>query len=326
MNRVIRKAIAPAASFIHGDHMEVFGLRRTMRAALACNRWQYGGDAAHRDQAFHSLPALLDENGPPAITDVEMRDGWALDRSGRWPHLPGLLEAAADVIAERGLTRHKPEGSMRSFFQSILKDEDVRRHPAILDFVLSSDVLSVVCRYLRTIPVLSATTPQGVRLAESSIGYDDRPERGYRSSQLYHLDHHGSPMVYVIVLLREVTARCGPFTFLPASTSDRVVRALNYQARGVPYRVKDAEMYRVIDAEAKHELKYPAGTVLFIDSSRCFHYGSRDAVDPRYQMMYAFTNVCRTDFTEWFLPTRQYPIGPGDSRLRRLVLDTRSRA
>jgi hypothetical protein len=321
---VVRRLVAPVASFVHGDHMEPFGLRNTMRFALACNRRQYRRAAEARERAFATLPALLAENGAPTITDVEMHDGWALDRSGRWPHLSRLLEQSADVIAQRGLTPHKPAESMRSFFQNILKEEDLPSHPAILDFVLSSDVLSIVCRYLRTIPILSATVPQGVRLAESSIGYDNRPEQGFRSSQLYHLDHHGSPMVYVIVLLREVTARCGPFTFLPTSTSDQAVRALNYQARGVPYRVKDDRMYSVIDRAEARELAYPAGTVLFIDSSRCFHFGSRNALDPRYQMMYAFTSVCRTDLTEWFLPTRKYPIGDGDSRLRRMVLDKRS--
>jgi hypothetical protein len=52
--------------------------------------------------------------------------------------------------------------------------------------------------------------------------------------------------------------------------------ALGNQKRGSHYRVTDEEMYRVIDPKEAIVFAYPKGTVLFIDSSRCFHYGSRD--------------------------------------------------
>ena len=65
---------------------------------------------------------------------------------------------------------------------------------------------------------------------------------------------------------------------------------------------------------------YPKGTVLFIDSSRCFHYGSRLSYTPRMQMMYAFTSVCRTDFSQTFMQPFPYPVNSNDSRLRKMVL------
>jgi hypothetical protein len=66
---------------------------------------------------------------------------------------------------------------------------------------------------------------------------------------------------------------------------------------------------------------YPRGTVLFVDTSRCFHYGARDGEVPRFQIMYGLTSVCRADFSETYMPRASYPVRPGDSRLRRLVLD-----
>lgn len=71
-------------------------------------------------------------------------------------------------------------------------------------------------------------------------------------------------------------------------------------------------------------LTFPRGTVLFVDTSSCFHYGARDADEPRFQVMLGFTSVCRCDFSETYMPSFDYPTRPSDSRLKRLVTDRRA--
>src|SRR5438094_810939 len=61
--------------------------------------------------------------------------------------------------------------------------------------------------------------------------------------------------------------------------------------------------------------------VRFIDSSRCFHYGSRRSYKPRLQMMYAYTSACRCDFSQTFMQPFAYPIKEKDSALRKMVLE-----
>ena len=196
-------------------------------------------------------------------------------------------------------------------------------------------MLQTVIDYLGFLPTLSVSQPLGVRLAESDARLAEPKSGSYCESQLFHCDYHDSPMVYMIVALQDVTLRSGPFSFLPASVSRRAAAALRYGRRGCPYRISDEAMYSVAGRDDLIELICPAGTVLFIDSSRCFHYGSRDAVIPRYLMMYAYVSVCRTDFGDLLRkesPTlvvddsartrrAKYPVGRYDSRLRRLVLD-----
>jgi hypothetical protein len=127
-------------------------------------------------------------------------------------------------------------------------------------------------------------------------------------------------MVYIIVLLRDVTAKSGPFRWVPAAESQAAVSKLKYWEKGTPYRLQDDEFYSVVDPKSVHELAYPKGAVLFIDPSRCFHYGSRDAVIPRYQMMYGFSPLCRTDFSEQTMKPLRYHVRAQDSQLRKLVL------
>jgi hypothetical protein len=118
-----------------------------------------------------------------------------------------------------------------------------------------------------------------------------------------------------------VTEDSGPFCYLSASTSQRVARAIGYRRRGCPFRLSDEEVFSVIDRRDMHVLTGRAGTVLFIDPSRCFHFGSRDAMVPRYQAMYAYVSPCRADFTRWMMPDKVYPRRPDEQAVHRLLLD-----
>jgi hypothetical protein len=307
------------------DHMRRFGIANTMAVARAYGWVVHGRNQRLREQAYRqSFPELLRENGPPQARKVRIEDGWALDTSRSLPHLETLLENAETLIEERAGSARPMPGSYRSFFQEIQRPEDPETYPSVLDFVLSSDVLSVVAEYLGCIPVLSATLPRGVRFVESRADYDDYVPGRYRDSQLFHIDYYSRPNVYVIVLLRDVTPESGPFSFMGASASRRVSEALGYWSRGVPYRLSDEQVYSIVPRSELHELTYPRGTVLYIDPSRCLHFGSRDAVRPRYLMMYGLTTACRTDLSELFVEPSGYPVRDSDSRLRKMVLDKSS--
>jgi hypothetical protein len=227
------------------------------------------------------------------------------------------------VIAERA-GKGAIDDRYRAFFRNMIEPRDLRRWPQFLDFVTSPQLIATVAEYMGFIPALSKTLPTGVRVVESGKHLDALAHLPPRDSQVFHIDFYDHPMVYVIVLVRDCTPEMGPFTFLPASVSQRVAKELGYWSRGRNYRVSDEEIYSVVDESEKIELTYPRGTVLFIDTSRCFHYGSRDGELPRFQVMYGLTSVCRSDFSETYMPQFDYPLRPEDSRLRKLVLDRRA--
>lgn len=316
--RWIRATKRPESDLAPVD-IEWFGLRNLTRAAKLYNTFKFGRRERFRRRAYRDdFAQLIAENGPLHGTVVEMRDSWAIDATRSLPHLDRLLAESEQFIAWRG---GKPrEKGQRAFIKDILCPGDLERFPSFLDFATSSEVLSTVSNYMGMVPVLSNTVPPGVRFVESTAA-GQLDDGIYRQSQLYHLDFHDSRLVYVIVLLRDVTVRNGPFTFLGADASARAARGLNYGARGVSYRMSDDAIYRHID-RAKEEVvfTYPRGTVLFMDSSRCFHFGSRDAIEPRYQMMYAYVSPCRADFAAVYLPPARFPVREGDSRLRQMVL------
>jgi hypothetical protein len=236
------------------------------------------------------------------------------------PHLDRVLEDSDKIIAERSGERRSSKGAYRSYFQDVWTPEDLQRYPSFLDFATSSDVLSVVSHYLQSIPALSTTLPSGIRFVESNAAFDDQPDKP-RDSQLYHIDYYSLPNVYILVLLRDTTPEHGPWTFLPRGVSQKARRALNYWSRQRGYRVSDEDIYSVVDRKEAVEFCYPRGTVLFIESSGCFHYGSRNSIKPRFQLMIGYTGACRTDLSEAILPHKVYPLRDTDSRLRKMVLN-----
>jgi hypothetical protein len=279
---------------------------------------KYRRQHAWRDRLYREqFEALLAENGGLTRPRIELKDGYAIDTSMSFPHLDRILDVSEEIIEERsGVVRRQ----YRSFFQNIWTEEYVRRYPAFLDFATSSDILAPVGDTLQSVPIMSTTAPPGIRFVESSEAFDTDPTRP-KDSQLYHIDPYSLPNLYVVVLLRDTAHENGPLTFLPRSVSQRAAKQLGYWSRGVPYRMSDEAIYSVVDRKDVIEFVGARGSVLFIESSGCFHYGSRNSVKPRYQLMLGYTGALRTDFTEVTTTPKLFPVKSTDSRLRKMALD-----
>ncbi|MCX5660891.1 MAG: hypothetical protein NTW19_14395 [Planctomycetota bacterium] len=301
--------------------MKRFGIANLRVFAKRYNRWRYAQRARlHREAFTNDFPALLKQCGDGAAWPprVQLADGWARDDSQSLPHMDRLLDAAAGIIQERGGKKHFEV--QQPFLRNLLFPGDLDKAPALMDFIVSAPLLATVSQYLGTVPVLSKTLPPGLRFMESNAALDPGADGPFRESQLYHLDIHDTPLVYVLVLAQDVTEDMGPWTFLPASASARVTAKLRYQKRGSNYRLSDDEVHSAVDPKEVLRFTGKKGSVLFIDSSVCFHYGSRKAAKPRFQLMYGLTTPCRCDLfqTSW---ENEYPVPADAPLLRRLVTE-----
>jgi hypothetical protein len=298
--------------------MRRFGTRRTQGWARRFNR-RHGQQALeHRRTAYATrFAALLTENGSSGRR-LELRDGFAIDASGSLPFLDDAVAAGEALVEAHGGRKWEHE---KPYLQNIAPPDAVVRHPALLDFVTSSEILAAVAPVFGAVPLLSGLLPRGVRLMESSTAFDPDAGGPPRGSQLFHLDYHSTPTVYVIVAVRDIGPDDGALHFLGKAASRRVADALGYGRRGVPYRLTDEQVHAVVDPSEVHRFSAPAGTVLLLESSACLHFGSRRPATPRYQLQYAFTSPVRSDFLELWRPQIVYPVGRADSELRHLVLD-----
>ncbi len=309
------------AERLQANHNSRLGIVNTTGLARAYNSLRFRQQVKWRRELYQTqFSALLGENGPVTRPPIQMNDGWAIDTSMSLPHLDRVLKDSEEIIAERAGVRISATGKYRSYFQDVWTDADVEKYPSFLDFATSSDVLSVVSRYLGFIPALSTTVPHGIRFVESNAAFDDQPNQPH-DSQLLHIDYYSIPSVYVLVLLRDTTVENGPWTFLPRAVSQKAAATLNYWNWKRPYRLSDEEVYSVVDRKQIIEFCHSRGAVLFIEPSACFHYGSRNSVKPRFQLMLGYTGVRRTDFSEFLMQPNVFPVRETDSRLRKMVLN-----
>jgi len=305
-----------------GRFQHRLGIENTRKLSKKVNRILYRSEIQKNHYFYdHHMTNLLIENqeGYSGKSRNTITDGWAIDRSGNFPFIDETLKQVDHLIDQRGgKDARGSELAQTEYLFHLNYVNELFEYPDLLKFALSSEVIGTIADYMKSIPVLALTLPKSVRVFESTYKfYNGGP---YERSQLFHRDIHDMPMVYVILLARDITEDNGPWCFLPESVSMEVTKQLGYQKWRHPYRLQDEDIYSVADPKEKITFTGKRGDVLFIDSSKCFHYGSRDVINPGYRIMYAFTTRCRSDFQ--LLSHRQkFPVSSSDTKLKRIILD-----
>lgn len=104
----------------------------------------------------------------------------------------------------------------------------------------------------------------------------------YKSGQLWHMDIDFALQVKMFFMCRPTTHDNGPFTFISAQDSATVQKATGY----IPGKSLD-DAY--LQSYSPIELIGDAGSLVFIDTSRCLHFGSRCKAGERIALVVQFT-------------------------------------
>jgi hypothetical protein len=188
---------------------------------------------------------------------------------------PGSIDRAAPVIAagnelidsighERLLAEHNPKKDTMS--RGFIPKEERTLDSPYMQFALSEDVLAPIAAYLGLVPIL----------LQIDIWYAYAPpsEKGPRNAQLWHLDGDDTTQVKVWIHLQDVIPESGPLTALDASRSEAFAEQTEYDS-SVEYRIPDEKVAAFVSDDDLTMFDGPAGTVDFVDTSRCMHFGSR---------------------------------------------------
>jgi hypothetical protein len=276
------------------------GVRNVYTAVRRAARYWRDGD---RRAALRALPE-------PAWRIPSAR-GYEVFQPGEFAETPQLIADATASLAAFEKTGTPATASRKRFLVPVQDPAAVTLDSAVMRFALREDVLNAVSRYLGVVPFLSTI----------SVLFSDVVKGAPTSSQLHHCDGDDVTQVKVFVYCSDVDPGSGPLTLLPADDSLRVRRSVGYQYR---QRLTDEQVAGVVGTGREVPILGPAGTAVFVDTSRCFHYGSRVAADapPRlvtmiqYQTPFSFMVPTQAQQT---LPFRRL-IRPQLTPLQRLVL------
>ncbi len=191
--------------------------------------------------------------------------------------LRAAVAFAQTVFEERGLDVTPDARTFRG--ADLLAGTVYEDAPPFFDLALSDEILQVAADYMGEIPVLMKprlwlTKPQG-------------PEAQLGGTQLFHRGRPDAPHVRrqakFLFTMNDVNEESGPFTFVPADVSERILPGYR-----LGERVSDEEMYRHVPPTETTRLIGPAGTGLMVDTMRCFHYGRRASSRERLMLMIQF--------------------------------------
>jgi hypothetical protein len=241
-------------------------------------------------QRKHAASKLQKQASPFA---GRVADGyWLFGRD----ELPGS-RAAASACARMFDDMMKKEGSdgatgknKKKHLRAVLSGQDFEGCPEVLEFALSKPVIDVAASYFRSAPVLSSICLFWSVKNDTNI-----------SSQQFHIDGEDLTQLKLFLNVWDVDDETGPLTFLSARSTSEVLRHASKEIRlnAGESRFDDELVDSASRTQAPIAVKGPAGAGVFLDTSRCLHFGSRGNTKERLVLMikYAPYNLARESAT-----------------------------
>jgi hypothetical protein len=151
-------------------------------------------------------------------------------------------------------------GKGKPWRTNILQVNDFSKFPSILNFATSDEIITLASFYLGTVPVLG-----DIQLWWTIANEEEE------SSQLFHIDQEDFKQFKVFIHINDVNEDNGPLTFIDAKTSKIIKPQLSN-----PYtRTSDDEILSKAQPRSIIKAVAPKGSAFMLDTSSCFHQGSR---------------------------------------------------
>lgn len=205
---------------------------------------------------------LASELAPSAAVSITRDQGFVLCAPGRFDEVPDIVRAARDVVHDVDLEAKKAEAN-KPFMVKLVEKNTLSMDSPLLRFALRRDIVASAAAYLGMVPILQF----------ANVMFSSHAAADPAKSQLYHCDSDEAEQVKVFILCEEVTADNGPLTFVPARQSQVIRDRVQYKYKT---RLTDDAVREAADGPLEETMLTGArGTLAFLDTSRCLHYGSR---------------------------------------------------
>ena len=200
-----------------------------------------------------------------AAFSIDRGAGFRIFPPGTFPETPGIVAMTEGLADNVDLTRKELSKKARQgVMVPVIDSGTLTLDSPVIRLALRPDVVAAVSSYLGIVPVLTH-----VNIYYSAPGGNEPT-----LSQLFHCDGEATAQVKVFVLCTPVTLAGGPLTILDAATSEAVRTRVGYHF-GDRLRDTDKRVVSLLAPTAHHPVIGEPGTACFVDTSRCFHFGSR---------------------------------------------------
>ena len=112
-------------------------------------------------------------------------------------------------------------------------------------------------------------------------------------SQDFHLDCEDTRQIKVFIALDKITLKSGPMNIIKADESKKIINSFNKKISNYikSKKLSDSEIFKYINKNKVKVLIAERGDILMVDTSRCYHYGSRPGTIPRNLLFLQFLSL-----------------------------------
>lgn len=233
----------------------------------------------------------LNEFGKSTLALLNQQ-GYAKLRISDIPGLPNPVDYMAELVKNFGEPSHEEIMKQRSnksktYWTNIWQRPTGHFDP-LQEFAMHPGVTSIIAKYLGQIPVLQ----------EMAFYYSppaSAPTTQLVGSQGWHLDNEQRTKLKIFISPFEMTPDNGPTTFLPLGDSDQRLYK-NY-----PGYFDDSQARQFgLNLANKKSMTATPGEFHLADTSRLFHYGSRDVKQARWLLIITYGPIeCNLAEKNW---------------------------
>ena len=249
------------------------GIERFCRISAAVNRSDY------RDRV-RLMHAIADRD----LRRIPEECGWGVFDFSVSKTFQECL-AAADAISSTMDFPDLAKRAKKPFLITVPFDLRSSEGQAVLRFAVDPAFVSIVAHYIGSVPVLNAT----------KIWYSPNEQMEGRS-QLFHLDNEDVRQLKVFIPIRDIDIDSGPMHAFSASESEIMLRDMmsDGTAKRRTQKLTDEDLLSHTNKEGEPLLGKRCDVIL-VDTSRCYHYGSRPAPKPRLLLMLHYFSAFSTE-------------------------------
>ena len=149
--------------------------------------------------------------------------------------------------------------------------------------IISNDFLSPITEYLGSFPILWS----------SQVWFSPNKKFTLGRSQNYHMDNEDYRQIKCFIPLENINDENGPLTIIDANKTMKIFERLK-QEKIIKYKhakISDEIMYKLHDKNESIKLTAKVGEILYVDTSRCYHYGSRPSPKSRKVLFLQFFSI-----------------------------------
>lgn len=245
---------------------------------------------------------------------IPENEGHVFLKPGELPHAESIISTCQTIYRDVKESGAPLDFSANNLFATDLKTRttypvDLGAVDGLLECALSDEMIAMVSEYLGEVPILA-----------SAQLYISRPGMTKRiGNSLFHRDRGDSRQVKIFVAINEIDGEAGPFTFIPPGPSAVIEKTLRPEAK----RLSDEDVFAVVPKSEQLEFTGPPGSAVILDTSRCFHFGSRCKSKDRVVLLLQYlSRFAPGEPQTYFWDVRYDQDGYRNDEVKHLVMET----